>query len=95
MSAQEILPVSDEKDNSVWGIATWTGVDPRIDAFYIDVRGLTNAFQREIDSNNKEVYRRKTLRIYFWKPAIPSTKQKTRSLWACLLLSRRIASNRF
>lgn len=68
MAATEILPVSEAQDNSVWGIATWIGIDPRIDAFYVDVRGLTNAFHREINTSNQEVYLRKTLRIYFWRP---------------------------
>jgi hypothetical protein len=68
MSATEILPVSESADNSVWGIATWIGIDPRIDAFYVDVRGLTNAFHREITPDNTEKFLRKTLRIYFWRP---------------------------
>ena len=32
-------------DNSVWGVATWTDVDPRIDFFSVYVGGLTNAYR--------------------------------------------------
>ncbi len=57
-----------EADNSVWGVATWTDVDPRLDFFAIDVRGLTNAYKIRIDSEGKKNFDRKTLRIYFWRP---------------------------
>jgi hypothetical protein len=57
-----------EADNSVWGVATWTDVDPRLDFFAIDVRGLTNAYKIRIDSDGKKNFDRKTLRIYFWRP---------------------------
>jgi hypothetical protein len=40
------IPVSTEyEDKSVWGIATWTGVDPRSDFFSVFVQGLTNAYR--------------------------------------------------
>ncbi len=40
------IPVSSPyEDNSVWGIATWTGVDPRSDFFSVFVQGLTNAYR--------------------------------------------------
>ena len=57
-----------EEDKSVWGIATWTDVDPRVDFFAVDVRGLTNAYKVRIDSEGKSNYDRKTLRIYHWRP---------------------------
>ena len=57
-----------EADNSVWGVATWTDVDPRLDFFAIDVRGLTNAYTIRVDSEGKKNFDRKTLRIYFWRP---------------------------
>ena len=40
------IPVSsDLVDKSVWGVATWEDVDPRIDFFSVYVQGLTNAYQ--------------------------------------------------
>ncbi len=74
----EIKPIGESSDNSVWGLVTWTGIDPRIDAFYVDVKGLTNAYQREIDAQGKPVYKRKTLRLYFWKPGDTIDQQADR-----------------
>jgi len=63
------IPLSSlDADNSFWGIATWTDVDPRLDFFAIDVRGLTNAYRIRIDESGKKNFDRKTLRIYFWRP---------------------------
>jgi hypothetical protein len=40
------IPVSTEyEDKSVWGVATWTGVDPRSDFFSVFIQGLTNAYR--------------------------------------------------
>ena len=33
------------EDKSVWGVATWVDVDPRIDFFSIYINGLTNAYR--------------------------------------------------
>ena len=67
--ARQELPVSKGGDDgSVWGVATWTDVDPRLDFFAIDVRGLTNAYQIQVDSGDERKYLRRTLRIYFWRP---------------------------
>lgn len=67
--ARNEIPVSKGGDDgSLWGVATWTDVDPRLDFFAIDVRGLTNAYQIQVDSGNEKKYLRRTLRIYFWRP---------------------------
>lgn len=67
--ARQELPVSKGGDDgSVWGVATWTDVDPRLDFFAIDVRGLTNAYQIQVDSGDEKKYLRRTLRVYFWRP---------------------------
>jgi len=69
-----------EEDNSVWGVATWTDVDPRLDFFAIDVRGLTNAFKIRLDTDGKKNFDRKTLRIYFWRPGDSIDESKDRIL---------------
>ncbi len=69
-----------EDDKSVWGVATWTDVDPRVDFFAIDVRGLTNAYKIRIDSDGKTNFDRKTLRIYFWRPGDSIDESKDRIL---------------
>ncbi|MCY2982960.1 MAG: hypothetical protein NTY15_04905 [Planctomycetota bacterium] len=68
------------EDNSVWGVATWTDVDPRVDFFAVDVRGLTNAYKIRIDEEGKKNFDRKTLRIYHWRPGDSIDESKDRIL---------------
>jgi hypothetical protein len=72
------IPVSsDRMDKSVWGVATWTDIDPRMDFLSIFVGGLTNAYQWEDvpgefksgDPPGKgRHFARKTLQLNFWRP---------------------------
>ncbi len=67
--ARTEIPLSSRvEENAVWGVATWTDVDPMLNFFAIEVRGLTNAYQIAVDSGGDKQYFRKTLRIYFWRP---------------------------
>ena len=68
IARNEIKLSTREDENSVWGVATWTDVDPALNFFAIDVRGLTNAYQINVDSGGEKRFYRKTLRIYFWRP---------------------------
>lgn len=68
ISKIDIKASTSEEENSYWGVATWTDVDPRLDFFAIDVRGLTNAYRLRLDSSGEKKFDRKTLRIYFWRP---------------------------
>ncbi len=45
IGAQPIKLSTATEDNSVWGVATWIDVDPRIDFFSIYITGLTNAYR--------------------------------------------------
>jgi hypothetical protein len=76
--AEQPIPASDERiDRGVWGVATWTDVEPRIDFFSVFVGGLTNAYRWE---DAPGAYRpgdapgtgrhfaRKTLQLNFWRP---------------------------
>jgi hypothetical protein len=76
----DIEPSSIDADNSLWGVATWTNVDPRLDFFAIDVRGLTNAYRIRSDAAGKKSFDRKTLRIYFWRPGDAIDESKDRIL---------------
>ena len=68
------IELSDERiDRSVWGIATWEDVDPRMDFFAINVGGLTNAFRMAppdspptADGTPRVLA--KTLQLNFWRP---------------------------
>jgi len=72
------IGISDERtDNSVWGVVTWTDVDPRIDYYIVYVQGLTNAYHFD---DPKGAYKpgeppgtgrqftKKTLQLNFWRP---------------------------
>ena len=71
------IPVSSEiEDQSVWGIATWTNVDPRSDFFSVFVQGLTNAyrwqdepgaFQPDAPPMTGRRFSYKTLQLNFWR----------------------------
>jgi hypothetical protein len=76
--SQQPIPVSGDRiDKSVWGVATWTDVDPRIDFFSVFVGGLTNAYRWEDAPGVYKVgdppgkgrqFVRKTLQLNFWRP---------------------------
>ncbi|MCU0707855.1 MAG: hypothetical protein MUF23_06155 [Pirellula sp.] len=68
IARNEIALSSRSDENAVWGVATWTDVDPALNFFAIEVRGLTNAYQINVDSGGDKQFLRKTLRIYFWRP---------------------------
>ena len=60
-----------------WGVATWEGLDPRIDRFSVYVRGLTNAykwkdakgaFKKGDPIGTGRRLARKTLKLNFWRP---------------------------
>ncbi|MEC8556709.1 MAG: hypothetical protein VXZ82_17010 [Planctomycetota bacterium] len=55
------------KDNALWGVATWTDVDPRIDFFSVTIQGLTNAQKLET-AGDKIKYLQKTLVLHFSRP---------------------------
>jgi hypothetical protein len=71
---------------TVWGVATWEDVDPRIVRFSIYVQGLTNAYRWE---DTEGVYKkgsplgagrrllRKTLKLNYWRPGEEPTLQET------------------
>jgi len=72
------IKLSDEKnDNGVWGVVTWTDVDPRIDYFVLYVQGLTNAYRFEDPAGAYKAgdppgtgrkLTKKTLQLNFWRP---------------------------
>lgn len=71
------LPVSDDKEGGVWGVVTWTHVDPRIDYFVVYVQGLTNAYKFEDPAGAFKAgdapgtgrkLLKKTLQLNFWRP---------------------------
>jgi len=79
LSISEVaLPVVDpNEDNGVWGVVTWTDIDPRIDYFVVYVQGLTNAYryedpegsykQGDVPGSGRRIFK-KTLQLNFWRP---------------------------
>lgn len=72
-----IPPSTDLIDKSVWGVATWEDVDPRIDVFSVYVEGLTNAyrwrdqpdgFQPGDPPTKGRMFEQKNLMLNFWRP---------------------------
>ncbi len=68
----QTLPVklwrdTDTIDNSLWGVATWTGIDSRTDFFSVQVAGLTNA--QRLKQDGKDIkYLQKNLVLNFSRP---------------------------
>lgn len=58
---------TDTVDHSVWGVATWTNVDPRIDFFSVHIAGLTNAQRLKVEGENLK-YLQKNLVLNFTRP---------------------------
>ncbi|MEM1224880.1 MAG: hypothetical protein AAGJ40_04250 [Planctomycetota bacterium] len=67
ISTVKIPRSTDVEAPGVWGVATWTDVDPNLDFFSVNVLGLTNAFEQ--DGEGPEApYRRKALTLNFFRP---------------------------
>ena len=72
MAARPVKP-----GETVWGVATWEEIDPRVDRFSIYVKGLTNAYRwqdtpgayKAGDPLGKgRTFVRKHLKLNFWRP---------------------------
>ncbi len=58
---------TDTVDNSIWGVATWTNIDSRVDFFSVHVQGLTNAQRLKLEGD-KIRYLQKNLVLNFSRP---------------------------
>jgi hypothetical protein len=77
VSSKRIGLSTDLVDRSVWGVATWEDVDPRVDYFTVSIEGLTNAyrwvdppdgFQPNDPPTQGRVLLQKNLVLNFWRP---------------------------
>ncbi len=51
-----------------WGVAMWTGIDPRVNRFSIYVSGLTNIYRWDENADGgKRIKDRKTLKTNWWR----------------------------
>jgi hypothetical protein len=77
MSEHPIPLSTADDDHSVWGVATWEYIDPRIDFFNVYVKGLSNAYrfadpagaykQGDVPGAGRMIAQ-KTLKLNFWRP---------------------------
>ena len=77
ISEVPIAKSDDKTDNSVWGVVTWSDIDPRIDYFVVYVQGLTNAYKfvdppgaykaGDPPGTGRQLLK-KTLQLNFWRP---------------------------
>jgi hypothetical protein len=66
LSTASIKPVSGGPNSGVWGVAIWTGVNPKIDFVSVFVEGFTNAYR--IERNGDEInLKRKNIQLNFWR----------------------------
>jgi len=74
----KLIPLSNDLvDKSVWGVATWEDIDPRVDFFSVFVEGLTNAYRwrdrpdafkpGDPPTTGRELAQ-KNLMLNFWRP---------------------------
>lgn len=78
LDSVRMATVSIQPGQTVWGVATWTDVDPRIDRFSVYISGLTNALRWEISDEAEDfgeaqvgsgrALMRKVLRLNFYNP---------------------------
>jgi hypothetical protein len=67
ITRQRIPLTTDQDAPGVWGVLTWTDVDPNIDFLSLYVSGLTNAFEQDGEGDDSP-YRRKMLQLNFFRP---------------------------
>ncbi len=74
----------------VWGVATWSDVDPEIDFFSILVGGLTNAYQWQdppgayqpgVAPGSGRRLRHKQLQLNFWRPGDAYAEDEREIRW--------------
>ncbi len=74
------IDLSREPDaKGVWGVATWSDVEPDLDFFTVEIYGLSNAFEQD-GLEPDAPYRRKVLALHFFRPGdgVDQTEDLTR-----------------
>jgi hypothetical protein len=94
ISEAPIAKSDDKTDNSVWGVATWTDIDPKIDYFVVYVQGLTNAYKfvdppgayKVGDPPGKGRHlTKKSLQLNFWRPGDTVDQHEEELQFGCRL----------
>lgn len=61
-------PKNSKKENAIYGVCLWTGVDPGTDYFTLLFSGLSNGYKNVEGSDGKPVTLRKVLVQQYWRP---------------------------
>lgn len=61
-------PKGAKKENAIYGVCVWTGVDPNTDYFTLLFSGLSNGYKIVEGSDGKPVTLRKVLVQQYWRP---------------------------
>jgi hypothetical protein len=89
--SREVIPLSTpDNPQDVWGFATWEDIDPRVDYFSVDIKGLTNAY-KPVDlpdafkpgdppGTGRDILS-KALRLNFWRPGDAEHELEDRILY--------------
>lgn len=66
LSTASIKPNADGPNSGLWGVAIWTGVNPKLDFVSVFVEGFTNAYR--IERKGEEInLKRKNIQLNFWR----------------------------
>jgi hypothetical protein len=52
----------------VWGVALWTGIDPRANYVSVRIKGATNAYRLIVNADGTRSFRSRELQLYFYRP---------------------------
>jgi len=63
-----VTPADSKKENAIYGVCVWTGVDPNTDYFTLLFSGLSNGYKSVPGSDGKPITLRKVLVQQYWRP---------------------------
>ena len=55
-------------EGALYGVATWTGVDPETDRFTVLLNGFSNGYEKKTGPDGRSVIERRTGILKFWRP---------------------------
>lgn len=61
-------PKNAKKENAIYGVCVWTGIDPSTDYFTLLFSGLSNGYKNVEGSDGKSITLRKVLVQQYWRP---------------------------
>ena len=67
-------------DGAVYGVATWTGIDPETDRFTVLLNGFSNGYEQASGPDGAPIVNRRTGILRFWRPgdAVDEREQEFR-----------------